>query len=183
MTTAAAASGVPALPDSLGWAQDQLRTLYLWDTSEKQNILRAAVARGFNLDPVMFARPFPGSPPAQMTIVSSPDSAAAVTQPSPAAATPTPAAPAAAAPSSFFSTVLPWILTAALGTGGLGAAAGYIVPKLLTTPMAATTPAAVQPATPAPTAPAQKAQEWEIKYKLGPNGQWQTQVAPVPVSP
>lgn len=43
--------------------------LFVWDQAEKQRIVRAAQAQGYGLPDEMYARPFPGSTPSNMTSV------------------------------------------------------------------------------------------------------------------
>jgi hypothetical protein len=183
------------------WLKDQ----WLHHFGETLQIQRAAAAQSYGLIPEQYVSPLPGSvsnifygevpAPVQATAPATPPQPAAPPQPNVTATAPTqnavgplPASPGAAvaatpiiaAGEGLFLKALPWVLSAALGTGGLGAAAGYFLsPK--TTPTAAVT--AVQPAAPASVspvpAPVQKPQEWEIKYKVGPDGKWQTQVTPI----
>jgi len=42
-------------------ARQWLRELFVWDQSEKQHLVRAAMAKGLGLMPEEYVRPFPGS--------------------------------------------------------------------------------------------------------------------------
>lgn len=138
---------------SIEWARDQARQLWLWDTSEKQTIARAAMARGFGLDPLMFARGFPGSPPTQVTIVSQPQA-----DPIP----PEPRRPRSGIP--------PWARTAGLLL--LVSMGSLLLGRVLTMP----SPPAASVVSP-PTGHVDDV-ELEVRWKLGDDGKWKTEVIP-----
>lgn len=43
-------------------AKHWMRSLFAWDVSEKQRLVRAATAKGLGLEPQEYVHPFPGTP-------------------------------------------------------------------------------------------------------------------------
>lgn len=133
-----------------------LHDLWIWDTGEKQRMMREATAQGFGLAGSDYNRPFPGST-TNVTVTAPP-----------------PAAPAVAAPAVQAAATAGSTLAKVLGAGVLGAAAsGAGLWALL--PRAAQTPPATPPAAEKKVDPV----ELDVQWKLGPDGKWQATVAPV----
>jgi len=114
-------------------ARDWFRQMYAWDIARKQDLVRAAMAKSYGLDPAEYTRPFPGSMPA--SIPPPPDSTVSLPASAPPAVPPT-----AAGAGAGFS--LPWAAALAASLG-LGAGGGYLLATR------ADRPAAVAPQPPA----------------------------------
>ncbi len=148
-----------------------LKDQWLHHYGQSLLIQRAGAALATGLAPEQYVTPMPGS----VTTVNY--HGAPMPDATPAApAAPAPAAPVAPAAPGIVGRVLPWALSAALAAAGVGGLAGYfLAPKAATPPPAATTQT--------PAAPIGKPQEYQVQWKLGPDGKWQTSVTPVPVEP
>src|SRR5580704_10518443 len=107
-----------------------LGELFVHDVGEKQRITRAAMSKGLGINPVDYARPYPGSNSSTVNNVTSANlpstPAATAVAPTPAAstlsATPGPTTPATAGTSASTPTTVILAALAALGIGVGGTA-------------------------------------------------------------
>lgn len=120
-----------------------LQDLFVHDTAVKQEIGRAAAAIGYGLNPYQYSRPFPGS-----TTVN-------ISEQQPPAVQPAPSAPRSGLTEKALLSAL------LLGGGGL---AGWLASHQGGAP--------ALPVAPGTTISTPKGVEWEIRWKMGPDGKW-----------
>jgi hypothetical protein len=160
-------------------AKNWLRELFLWDTAQKQEVARAAMATGFGLNPQQYIKPFPGSNTSNVTNIGVTPPAVPQLSPqvAPAVAPLASVPPPSVSPVSLARQLLPGLGLAGLGLSGmLGTGLlTYFLSRPATSVPAAPIPVVPAAVEPAPLSPP-KPREWIFRYRHGPDGEWKDEV-------